>query len=68
MYDAMMVVAAAMKKADSTDPAKYLAAVRDVNYEGVTNTFNFDDKGNLKNPGVTAYVYKDGKQTQISYK
>ena len=68
MYDSMMVVAAAMKKADSTDPAKYLAAVRDVNYDGVTNTFNFDDKGNLKNPGVTAYIYKDGKQTQIPYK
>lgn len=67
MYDAMMVVAAAMKKADSTEPAKYLAAVRDVNYEGVTNTFKFDEKGNLQNPGVTAYVYKDGKQTQISY-
>lgn len=67
MYDAMMVVAAAMKKADSTEPAKYLAAIRGVNYEGVTNTFSFDDKGNLKNPGVTAYVYKDGKQTQIPY-
>lgn len=67
MYDAMMVVAAAMKKADSTEPAKYLAAVRDVNYDGVTNSFNFDDKGNLKNAGVTAYVYKDGKQTQIPY-
>ena len=67
MYDAMMVVAAAMKKADSTEPAKYLAAIRDVNHEGVTNTFNFDDKGNLKNPGVTAYAYKDGKLNQIPY-
>ena len=67
MYDSMMVVAAAMKKADSTEPAKYLAAIRDVNYEGVTNTFNFDDKGNLKNPGVTAYAYKDGKLNQIPY-
>ena len=66
MYDAKMVVAAAMKKADSTVPAKYLSAVRDVNYDGVTNTFNFDDKGNLKNAGVTTYVYKDGKQTQIT--
>lgn len=67
MYDAMMVVAAAMKKADSTDPAKYLGAVRDVNYEGVTNTFNFDDQGNLKNAGVTAYAYRDGKPQQIPY-
>jgi branched-chain amino acid transport system substrate-binding protein len=68
MYDAVMVMAAAMKKADSTDPAKYLNAVRDVNYEGITNVFNFDEQGNLKRPGVTVYAYKDGKPQQISNK
>lgn len=68
MYDAVMVMAAAMKKADSTDPAKYLSAVREVSYEGVTNVFNFDDQGNLKQPGVTVYAYKDGKPQQISNK
>ena len=65
LYDAMMVVAAAMKKADSVEPAKYLPMVRDINYEGITNAFNFDAKGNLKNPTVTAYFYKDNTRTQV---
>ena len=65
LYDSMMVVAAAMKKADSVEPAKYLPMVRDINYDGITNTFNFDANGNLKNPTVTAYLYKDNKRTQV---
>lgn len=65
LYDSMMLVGAAMKKADSVEPAKYLPMVRDINYDGITNTFNFDAKGNLKNPTVTAYFYKDGKRTQV---
>ncbi|QTD44823.1 branched-chain amino acid ABC transporter substrate-binding protein [Ottowia testudinis] len=65
LYDAMMLIAQTMKKADSTDPKKYTALLRGINHEGVTNTFSFDDKGNLKNPTVTAYFYKDGKRQQV---
>lgn len=68
LYDATMLVAAAMKKANSTDPAKFTEAIRNLHHVGVTNTFDFDDKGNLKNPTVTAYTYKDGKRVQVMEK
>ncbi|MEJ7138813.1 branched-chain amino acid ABC transporter substrate-binding protein [Amphibiibacter pelophylacis] len=65
LYDGMKVIAAAMKAADSTDPAKVLPALRGLTYDGVTNTFSFDDKGNLKNPVVTTYRYQGGQPVQI---
>src|SRR5204862_6137281 len=35
-YDGVMVIAAAMKAANSTDPAKYLPALEKIKYTGVT--------------------------------
>src|SRR4030095_366390 len=35
-YDGVMAIAAAMKAANSTDPAKYLPALAKVNHKGVT--------------------------------
>ncbi len=67
VYDAMNVLVAAMVKADSSDPAKYLpvlAATTD--YKGVTGTISFDEKGDIKNGALTLMTYKGGKRTELA--
>ena len=60
-YDAVMVFVDAMKRAGSTDPAKFLPEVAKTNYQGVIGPIAFDDKGDLKNGPITIYVVKGGK-------
>src|SRR5262249_19894471 len=60
-YDGVMVIAAAMKTADSTDPAKYLPALAKIKYEGVTADIAFDQNGDLTKGLLTIFVVKDGK-------
>ncbi|MDE1947064.1 MAG: branched-chain amino acid ABC transporter substrate-binding protein [Burkholderiales bacterium] len=65
-YDATMLMAAAMEKADSAVPAKYLpvlAATRD--YHGVTGTITFDKKGDIEHGALTLYTYRGGKKTML---
>ncbi len=67
VYDAVMVMAAAMEKAGSADPAKYLPELAKTDgYKGVTGTIGFDEKGDIKNGALTLYTYKDGKREQIA--
>jgi branched-chain amino acid transport system substrate-binding protein len=67
VYDALNVMVAAMIKADSADPAKYLPALKATDgYKGVTGTISFDDKGDVKNGALTLFTYKDGKREQIA--
>jgi len=61
-YDATMVLVDAMKRAGSTDPKVYAPKLRDINYAGVTAQVQFEPNGELKNPAVTLYVYRDGKK------
>ena len=65
-YDATMVMAEAMVKAGSTDPAKYLPALASASYKGVTGTIAFDDKGDIRNGALTLYTYKGGQREQIA--
>jgi branched-chain amino acid transport system substrate-binding protein len=60
-YDATRVMLEAMKKAGSTDPAKYLPELAKIQYQGVTGNISFDEKGDLKGGGITLYQVKDGK-------
>jgi len=60
-YDAAMALAEAMKRADSTDPAKYLPALAALNYTGVTGTIAFDEKGDIKGGAVTMYRVHNGE-------
>ena len=60
-YDAVNVMIAAMQKADSVEPEKYLAALANVSYQGVTANIQFDGKGDLKGGAVTLYQVKQGK-------
>ena len=61
VYDAVMVVADSMKRADSVDPAKYLPAVGQTKYDGVTAAIAFDEFGDLKGGAISMYQYKGGK-------
>ena len=65
-YDAVMVMVAAMVKAGSADPAKYLAALHATNYVGVTGPIAFDSKGDIKNGALTIHSYKGEKMTDIA--
>jgi branched-chain amino acid transport system substrate-binding protein len=60
-YDGVMVIAAAMKAANSTDPAKYLPALAKIKYQGVTADIEFDQNGDLTKGLLTIFVVKDGK-------
>jgi branched-chain amino acid transport system substrate-binding protein len=60
-YDAVNVMIAAMQKAGSADPAKYLPELAKTDYDGVTAKIAFDDKGDLKNGAVTLYQVQQGK-------
>ncbi len=60
-YDATHVLIDAMKRADSSDPARYLAELPKTDYQGVTGRIRFDAKGDLAGGAVTLYQVKDGK-------
>ena len=66
VYDAVNVMVDAMVRANSSDPAKYLPALAQANYKGVTGTIAFDQKGDIKNGALTLYTYKGGKREQIA--
>jgi branched-chain amino acid transport system substrate-binding protein len=52
---------AAMKKADSADPAKYLPTLARLSYPGVTGTIAFDENGDLRGGSITLYQVKAGR-------
>ena len=60
-YDAVMVFIDAMKRAGSTEPAKFLPEVGKTRYQGVIGPIAFDGKGDLVNGPITIYVVKGGK-------
>lgn len=61
VYDAVMVMVDAMKRANSVEPAKYLAVLPQTNYAGVTANIQFDEKGDLKESPISFYQAKGGK-------
>lgn len=65
VYDSVMVMAEAMQKANSSDPAKYLPVLQKINYQGVTGPIVFDNKGDIKNATLTLYTYKGGNRQQL---
>ena len=65
-YDATFVLVDAMKRANSTDPKVYTPELMKTNFKGVTTTIAFEANGELKNPAITLYVYKDGKKSALN--
>ncbi|BDT71622.1 leucine-, isoleucine-, valine-, threonine-, and alanine-binding protein [Comamonadaceae bacterium OS-4] len=67
VYDGVNLMVAAMVKAGSSDPAKYLpvlAATKD--YKGVTGNITFDNKGDILNGALTLKTVKGGKLSDIA--
>jgi branched-chain amino acid transport system substrate-binding protein len=61
-YDGTMAIIEAMKKADSTDPAKFMPVVSQVSFTGATGKVEFDAKGDRKDAEMTIFrMGKDGK-------
>jgi len=61
-YDAVMVIVDAMKKAGSTEPAKYLPELAKIQFSGgVTGPIAFDEKGDIKDGAISIYQVKGGK-------
>ena len=65
-YDAANVLIAAMQKANSTDPKKYLPEVASIDFAGVTGKIGFDGKGDRKDAEMTIFTMKGGKVVPVA--
>jgi len=66
VYDAVHVLVEAMVEAGSIDPKVYMPKLAAINYKGVTANIGFEKDGELKNPAMTLYNYKDGKKIPLN--
>ena len=67
VYDGVKIMVAAMVKAGSSDPAKYLPVLAATKaYPGVTGPITFDEKGDIKNGALTLKTVKGGKLTEVA--
>ncbi len=64
-YDAVMVMAMAMQKAKSADPARFVPEIARIDYQGVTGNIRFDPHGDLLNAAMTIYTYRGGKKIKL---
>jgi branched-chain amino acid transport system substrate-binding protein len=64
-YDAVYVLVDSMKRSNSTDPAKVLAAMPDTKMQGLVGNIAFDNKGDMKEGVITLYDFKDKKKTVL---
>ncbi len=62
-YDAVMVIATAMQQAASSEPARYLPALRDIRYPGLTADIEFDADGNLRHGPLSIFRVVKGNWT-----
>ena len=60
-YDAMMVMASAMQRANSVEPAKYLPEMGKTAHDGVTAKIRFDANGDLQGGAITVYRVTKGE-------
>ena len=65
-YDAAHLLIAAMQKANSIDPAKYLPELAKISHTGATGKIEFDEKGDRKNAEITIFTLKGGKVDPVA--
>jgi len=65
-YDAVYVIADAIKRAGKADKASILAAMPATNYSGLTGTIAFDEKGDVKGGAISVFNVVDGKLAYVS--
>jgi branched-chain amino acid transport system substrate-binding protein len=59
-------VVEAMKKANSTDPAKFAPELFNVSFTGATGTVAFDAKGDRKDAEMTIFKLEGGKVKPVA--
>lgn len=62
-YDSVMVLAAAMEKAGTTEPAKVLPVLRGIRHAGITADIEFDANGDLKQGLLSIFRVQGGRWT-----
>jgi len=65
-YDAVYVIAEAIKRAGGPDKPKIVEEVAKSNFPGVTGTISFDEKGDIKGGAISMFKVKEGKLDYIS--
>ena len=55
-----------MKKADSTDPAKFGPEIHNVSFTGATGNVAFDEKGDRKDAEMTIFKLEGGKVKPVA--
>jgi branched-chain amino acid transport system substrate-binding protein len=65
-YDATNLLIEAMKKANSTDPKKYLGELQKISFTGASGPISFDQKGDRKDAEITMFTMKGGKLEPIA--
>ena len=67
VYDSVKLMVAAMVRAGSSDPAKYLPVLASTkDYQGVTGPISFDEKGDIKGGALTLKTVRGGKLEEIA--
>lgn len=62
-YDSVMVLAAAMHKAGSPEPTRYLPELQRIKHRGITADVEFDANGDLKQSQLSIFRVQSGKWT-----
>ena len=65
-YDATMLYAQAMQKANSIDPQKVAAVIASGSYKGIAGTYAFDERGDMKQSPVTIFTFKAGQPVPLT--
>ena len=65
-YDGAMAVVEAMKRADSTDPAKFTPELFKVSLKGATGVVEFDAKGDRRKAEMTIFTVQKGKIVPVA--
>jgi len=65
-YDAFNVFIDAMRKAGSTEPAKFLPELARIDYIGITGPIKFDEKGDIKDGPITLFKAVGGKWEAVA--
>ncbi|WP_317202121.1 branched-chain amino acid ABC transporter substrate-binding protein [Janthinobacterium sp.] len=65
-YDATLLFAQAMQKANSVDPVKVGPVIASSTYKGVAGTYAFDANGDMKQSPVTIFTFKGGQPVALS--
>jgi branched-chain amino acid transport system substrate-binding protein len=58
VYDAINIMADAMVRANSIDPARYQPALAATDYNGVTGPIQFDATGDIRGAALTVFTYE----------